>query len=388
MITDSDICKEFLKSNNKINSPKIKNYILKRNYNEEIYDYLIKRYKDATDLNEIVYRIIHKIETLPKCLTCGKKLKYNTCHKFCSIKCAQNNVEVRNKNKLTFFKNFNTTEKKQELKNKKCKTFNEHYNTDEKRKELLNSRIKTNLEKYGIDYPLRLNEIKEKRKKTVNEKYGVDNVSKAKEIIKKIQKIRKEKNNEIIEKIKQTCLQKYGVDNVFKAKEIKEKIKQTCLQKYGVTHIMKLKEYSERIANSEIRKQHELETKRKNKTFNSSKTENESYQLLKQKYPDTIYQYRSKEYPFNCDFYIPSINTYIECNYHWTHGYHPYNPDNEKDKLLLEAWQSKNTEYYKNAITTWTIRDVNKRKIVKQNNLNYIEFWNINELINWVENFE
>ena len=33
---------------------------------------------------------------------------------------------------------------------------------------------------------------------------------------------------------------------------------------------------------------------------------------------------------------------------------------------------------------TWTIRDVNKRNIAKQNNLNYIEFWNINELKEWL----
>ena len=39
---------------------------------------------------------------------------------------------------------------------------------------------------------------------------------------------------------------------------------------------------------------------------------------------------------------------------------------------------------YNNAIECWTKRDVNKRNIAKQNNLNYIEFWNINELINYI----
>ena len=36
----------------------------------------------------------------------------------------------------------------------------------------------------------------------------------------------------------------------------------------------------------------------------------------------------------------------------------------------LEYWKSKNTKFYDNAITTWTIRDVEKRKIAKNNKLN------------------
>ena len=97
-------------------------------------------------------------------------------------------------------------------------------------------------------------------------------------------------------------------------------------------------------------------------------------------------QYKSDEYPFCCDFYIPSINLYIECNFSWTHGGHSYDKDNEEDQLILEKWKEKNTKYYDNAINTWTIRDVRKRNIAKQNNLNYIEFWNLNELKNWLYN--
>ena len=37
--------------------------------------------------------------------------------------------------------------------------------------------------------------------------------------------------------------------------------------------------------------------------------------------------------------------------------------------------KSKNSGYYQNAINTWTIRDVNKRNIAKQNNLNYLEIF-------------
>jgi hypothetical protein len=125
-------------------------------------------------------------------------------------------------------------------------------------------------------------------------------------------------------------------------------------------------------------------TKKKNNTFNSSSTENKSYLILKEKYIDVIKQYKSELYPFICDFYIPSLDLYIECNYHWTHGSHPYDKNNKEDQILLEKWKTKNTKYYNAAIHTWTIRDVNKRNIAKQNNLNYKEFYSILELITYL----
>ena len=40
--------------------------------------------------------------------------------------------------------------------------------------------------------------------------------------------------------------------------------------------------------------------------------------------------------------------------------------------------KSKNTKYYNVAIEVWTKRDVNKRNIAKQNNLNYLEIFSNN----------
>ena len=102
--------------------------------------------------------------------------------------------------------------------------------------------------------------------------------------------------------------------------------------------------------------------------------------ILKCKYSDIIRQYSSDLYPYLCDFYIPSLNLYIELNNHWTHGPHPFDPNNEEDIKLLEYWKSKNTKFYDNAIKTWTERDVNKRQIAFNNNLNLIEIKNIEEL--------
>ena len=199
----------------------------------------------------------------------------------------------------------------------------------------------------------------------------------------------------IIQKLKKTVKEKYNVDSVFNLPENREKNnivikservinkrKNTCLQKYGVDHPWKSKEVRNKI-NYVLLKEHEIETKKKNHTFNTSILESESYSLLKEKYSDVQYQYKSKVYPFYCDFYIPSLDLYIECNYHWTHGSKPYE-GTEEDKLIVEQWKQKNTLFYNNAINCWTVRDVKKRQIAKDNNLNYIEFWNIEELKSWL----
>ena len=68
--------------------------------------------------------------------------------------------------------------------------------------------------------------------------------------------------------------------------------------------------------------------------------------------------------------------------YHQTHGGCPFN---SYDQIQLNQWINNNTKYYDNAIGTWVTRDVNKRNTTKENKLNYIEFWNIDELKNWLQ---
>ena len=245
--------------------------------------------------------------------------------------------------------------------------------------------IKNVIKKYGIDSILKIPEINKKFKNTIN--------SHTKEQIENI-------NN----KRKQTCLEKYGVDVISKLYSIKQKMCKTNLEKYnnicsaqGINQKIKSKQTCKKLYGTEfatqsnIVKEKQQETKRKNHTFNKSISEDKSYKLLKDKYSNVIRQYKSELYPFACDFYIPNYNDnkidtglYIECNYSWTHCDHPYNRNNNEDQIILEKWKEKNTKYYDNAINTWTIRDVNKRNIAKQNNLNYLEFWNINELNNWI----
>ena len=129
-------------------------------------------------------------------------------------------------------------------------------------------------------------------------------------------------------------------------------------------------------------------TKKENKSFNSSKAEDKFYEILVKRFGEKniIRQYSLDErYPFCCDFYIQSEDLFIELNISWTHGGHPFNCENEEDLKKLNIWRERalSSEYYRNAISTWTIRDVAKHKAVIDNNLKYLEFYTEDEAFSY-----
>ena len=99
-------------------------------------------------------------------------------------------------------------------------------------------------------------------------------------------------------------------------------------------------------------------------------------------------QHYDDQYSYSCDFFIPGLNLYIEIQGSWTHGKHPFNPDDKKDNEKLNYWKSKDSEYYNNAIYTWTDLDVRKRVCARDNHLNYLEIFsnNIEDCITIFEN--
>ena len=106
---------------------------------------------------------------------------------------------------------------------------------------------------------------------------------------------------------------------------------------------------------------------------------------------DIIYERhrKNKKYPFACDFYFPSNDLYLEIQGHWTHGKHPFNPENGEDQSIVESWKNKNTKYYNSAIDVWTVRDIKKREYAKKNNLNFHELFQptIDDVINFVHKY-
>jgi len=178
--------------------------------------------------------------------------------------------------------------------------------------------------------------------------------------------------------------------------------KKTIYEKYGFTNYSQTKEYKQYMKeNKEWINQKVYNGMKKSGNFGNSisKEEKEIYSLILKKYPDAIHQYKSEKYPFKCDFYIPSLDLYIEYQGFWKHGYYhftykdkiynchcPYNPKNKIHRELVKYWKNKNSKFYNSAIEIWTISDPLKRETAKKNNLNWIEFFTFEEVKIWLEN--
>ena len=420
-ITD-DIVKEEFKSKRYVYNPNtLRKYInkIEGKYNKDIYDYLINRYTDSDSLKETLYRIYNGIEEHPKCPTCGKPLIFKGIFfKFCSNICAQSSDEIKQKVKQTCLKKYGvdsynkTKECKEKVKQTCLKKYGVEYSWQSN--ECKEKIRQTCLERYGVDNSLKSEKIRNKGKQTCLERYGVDNPAKLEKNKEKVKQTCLEKYGtisttqckEIRDKIKQTCLERYGVDNPAKLEKnkekvkqtcleryggiapiydsnIKNKIKQTCLEKYGVDNYgksLKHKINMSTIMSSNEIQEHRYDIMTKNHSFNTSKEEDEVYEFLSQ-YIDVTRQFNiSSKYPFNCDFYIEDLDMFIECNFHWTHGGHPFDKNSIADQVKVQRWKSKKTKYYDNAIETWLVRDVKKRDKAKEENLNYFEFWSLKEL--------
>lgn len=234
-------------------------------------------------------------------------------------------------------------------------------------------------------------EISASVENTCLEKYGVRNYS---------------QTEEYSRKVKDTLLQKYGKESYFQTEEGKKRIregwtqnyggvgfasqefqnkhKQLMLEKHGVENYAQSEEYHQRYPGILNKR---LNTMREHKTFRSSKMEKKLEAKLRELFPDLKTQYKSELYPFKCDFYIPSLDLYIEYNGTWTHGYKFFDKNDENDIIRLNELKEKveKSKFYTIAIEIWTVRDVLKLETAIKNNLNYVAWFNEEQANDWIE---
>ena len=258
-------------------------YLLKTGQNEAIH-YLRTRFEDldgSEKISEILYRIRNQIELRPLCPVCGKLVPYRNAHGylvFCSDACKNSAIGIDIKlNKIS--------------------------NTCKKR--------------FGSAFALMNDSVRKKRELTCIKKYG---------------KPYARQTPDCIEKHRRTCIQKYGVDWATKTDKIKNRISDTVKIKYGKNWISQTNQVKQKISKvlQEPGVQHKrIESCRKNGTLGNHKTlvEKAVEELLVERFgsDDVKYQYFDKDrYPFHCDFYVKSLDLFIEVNGFWMHGNIPY----------------------------------------------------------------
>lgn len=293
--------------------------------------------------------------------------------------------------------------------------------------EIKQQKIETCLKNHGVEYSFQSKNCREKSKQTNLKKYGCEYSSQNANVKKKAKQTTLKRhgieNYRNIKKAKETCIKKYGIDNPSKVSEVKNKTRKTCLKKYGYENPMQnlqiktkcrvnvknslLKKYgvecstyipgvSQKIAESWHKKtQDEIDviinkqilTKKLNNTITTSSLEETIYSLLQTKFNNITRQYKESRYPFNCDFYIPDLDLFVEIQGIWTHGGKPFEGIS-KDLEKLNIWKekAKTSKFYKIAIDVWTICDPLKRQTAKDNDLNWLEFFTLDEFLKWFNN--
>ena len=212
-------------------------------------------------------------------------------------------------------------------------------------------------------------EVKEKISKTLKERYSTNEISVwnkglTKDTDKRVRSYSEHSSN--------TRIERYGSTSYNKGKHLSEEHR----RKIGESNSISLKGKHLPKDRLIIKTNKQYLTRKKNNSFNASKPENELYESLLKDYSNKtiLRNYKDKDrYPFYCDFYIVEDDLFIELNAHWTHGGKPFNPDDEECIQQLNEWKekAKTSQFYQNAIQTWTVRDVEKQRVAKENNLNY-----------------
>lgn len=382
-----------------------------------IIEYLETRYKDSTGIRETLWRIKEKIEIRPVCKVCGKPVVF-ACQngvifqQTCSPQCSGKDKDRQEKIKNTCLKKYGTTcaSKSPEVKEKMIKTSIERYGVTNGggSEQSIEKAKRTTKERYGEEYYTRTKEYKERAREVNQRKYGKDYYTQTEEYRERAKATCLEKYGteysvqaeSVKEKTRKTCLEKYGVTNGGSSEQAKQKAKGTCQEKYNVNYYTQTEEYKQKYKqtclekygstnyfSSEVFYEKVIKTKKsmsrfEQKIFDYLKEIFDESDIISQ-YKDERYKNQRTNYKWNCDFYIKSLDLFIEVQRTKEHNNHPFNPNDQNDlnELALlkqkeqEKLKEKNYTRYSSIIEGWTVIDPMKRQVAQENHLKYLELF-------------
>lgn len=127
------------------------------------------------------------------------------------------------------------------------------------------------------------------------------------------------------------------------------------------------------------------QTRLQNNTSNTSKAEKEFlHKLILMGFNENeiISPYiGDSRYPYNCDYYIPSKDLFIEYQGHQTHGPDIFDKDNEEHIKYLIKYQDNGVD-----MSTWFKRDPQKLKTAIDNKINLILVYQKGKKVYYIHN--
>lgn len=215
-----------------------------------------------------------------------------------------------------------------------------------------------------------ISEGRVKRTDTMLSRYGVEHPNQDPETLAKMQT-----------QLAKTNIERYGVQNVMQNPNIAKKsahLRQASMLKtYGAKNSVQVKAIRDKI----------FANRKTNKTLNTSKPEIALGELLIAHYGEGDVEHNivvDSRYPFRVDYYIKSLDLFIELNGDRCHNDHWFDSSNSRDMQIVRSWEegmvrleqeTGRASRYRQYIKTWTQTDVTKRLTAKKHELNYLVFW-------------
>lgn len=246
-------------------------------------------------------------------------------------------------------------ETSKELQKKITKTNDDLYGGRGNASALLREKGKsTCLEVYGVDHPWKSKEIQEKQRETMEREYGGSGFG-SEVLMKQIKKTLVEnfgadhpmRSDEIKEQRRLDCQEKNGVDHHFSLKEVCDKRDRTLMDRYGVDNAMKIPEVVARMDFVEANRKRR-ETLMKEDRLWTSIPETELGEWLVATFGENDVKRQSWIARHSVDFYVVSLDTFIELDGVYYHGLMGEEHLNEKIRRRrdndrhLDEWISRN----------------------------------------------
>lgn len=388
---------------------------INKHYNEfcDLFTYLDNKYNDLSfenNLCEILYRIKNNILEVPKCKICGKPAKFISSKDGYSKTCSQScmaHLEHNDKIKNNFYE-IRTINR---LKIRRPELFYDWTKISKENDEwILENFLRFNKKNICPDTNKLENGLWSKNpinKNIVNYiKNRFNNSSSIEENLywlynnltqRPVCKVcgNYVKFHNFINGYNNTC--SHSCKNLYPP--TREKLINTNLKKFGVKFPLESKEIKDKCYKTLSKRIQEnyYNSPKSEVTVYSSKGEHIIFDILKKHYQDVLQYYRDKRYRnktgycWECDFYIPSIDVFIEYQGFISHGNHPFNENDENDiKRLKYLYDRFNNENIKDSskgiiaseINCWAKNDIIKRTVAKKNNLRYVELFekNLNKI--------
>lgn len=186
--------------------------------------------------------------------------------------------------------------------------------------------------------------------------------------------------------MQKTVRERYGVANVMQDPDVKAKLAATNQGIYGGALPFCSQEVRDKAALSkwsDIQDWLRYTVKDAHVLSHVLKSRNEAivYCELLDKFgtADVFYEYgihpSDSRYPHNCDFYIKSLDLFIELNCFYTHGNHWFDPMNPDDIMRRDHLLASDSKKSHEAADVWCRVDLIKRADAKRSGIKFLVFW-------------